>query len=106
MLEVTPGYILHHEEHGDPVSTIKGPAYRLGHGEQVLNAGEAAHPEFHNAQERLRGKQGKLLQVMGLTGKLAAPITKLLLSANHGMAEKSEQKQEQSAAVEVRIRRD
>lgn len=77
-------------EMGEVVPTIEGLAYNLGVGKQTLYRWAESHTEFRDALDELKELQGLLLQSNGLQGKFAPVITKLMLSANHGMAEKSE----------------
>lgn len=99
-------YLGSYDVNGEVLPTIEGLAVQMGVGKPAIYRWESQHEEFRNALDDLRAKQGMLLQNNGLIGKFAPVITKLMLSANHGMAEKSEQKQEQSGIVEVRIRKD
>ncbi len=81
------------------VPTVEGFGDLIGISKVTLYAWGEKYPEFLNALERLKTKQGKMLQNSGLSGKFQQPITKLMLSANHGMAERSEQKNEHSGNV-------
>ncbi len=76
---------------GDVIPTIEGLAEILVKSKQTLLDWGKQHPEFLDALEELKGKQARLLQNYGLMGKFAPVITKLMLSANHGMKEKTEQ---------------
>lgn len=84
-------YIETHETFNDPVPTVEAACYELGISKQCFYEWTSAHPEFGDAAERLKLKQGRLLQAGGLNGKFQQPTTKLMLSANHGMREKTEQ---------------
>lgn len=92
-------YLENHEQLGDAVPTIEGLADFLETHRDSIYEWESLYPEFSDTLKRLRTKQGKLLQNGGLTGKYQQPITKLMLSANHGMAEKTENKNEHSGTV-------
>ena len=46
--------------------------------------------DFLHALEKIENLQGKILQNKGLLGEFNPTITKLMLSANHGMREKSD----------------
>jgi predicted DNA-binding protein YlxM (UPF0122 family) len=49
-----------------------------------------ASDKFLHALERIKTKQGRILQNSGLDGTFNSTITKLMLSANHDMREKSD----------------
>lgn len=100
------GYIDNFAEKGDVVPTVEGLADELGFGRKTLYNWANQHPEFQEVIDLLMSKQGRLLQAKGLRKETDASITKLMLSANHGMAEKSEQKSENTGTIEVRIRKD
>lgn len=93
------GYLSDYALTGDPVPTIEGACDELEISKQCFYEWAEAHPEFGDAATRLKNRQGRLLQAQGLSGKTNPLITKLMLSANHGMAEKSEQKQEHSGEI-------
>lgn len=90
-LAKTLEYLETHKLLGDPVPTIEGLCDELKVSKTTLYAWAEAHPELLDALERLKAKQGRLLQSGGLMSKYAPVITKLMLSANHGMREKTEQ---------------
>lgn len=74
------------------VPTIEGLAYYIKVGSKAtLYRWAEDHDEFRYALDDLKDLQGLLLQNKGLSGKTQPVITKLMLSANHGMKEKSEQ---------------
>lgn len=100
VLAKTLDYLARHAILGDPVPTIEGLCDEIGCSKPTVYAWGEADPDFLYALERLKAKQGRLLQSSGLKGDFAPVITKLMLSANHGMAEKSEQKQEHSGKIE------
>ncbi len=89
--KLTRDYTEHHAtKFEDPVPTVEGLAYLLQTGKKTLYRWEEANEDFRHALEEMRAKQGRLLQNGGLTGKYTPLITKLMLSANHGMREKSD----------------
>lgn len=93
------------KKYDDPVPTIEGACCEIGISKQTAYSWGEKHPEFLDALEALKHEQARLLQKYGLLNKTNAVITKLMLSANHGMAERSEQKQEQSGNVTVTIKK-
>ena len=90
ILAKTLEYLEKHKLLGDPVPTVEGLADELGSTKKTLYTWGEIHPEFLHALERLKTKQGRLLQAGGLGAAFQPMITKLMLSANHGMAEKNE----------------
>lgn len=62
--------------------------------ERCLYDWREKHPEFSQSLSKLVKAQEKRLLDNGLAGTYNSTIAKLVLSANHGMAEKTEQKQE------------
>lgn len=88
------------------VPTVEGMAYYLRVGRATLYRWAEAHEEFRDTLDELKELQAILLQSKGLQGKFAPVITKLMLSANHGMAEKQENKNENSGVVEIKILKD
>lgn len=89
------------KKYDDPVPTIEGICDELGISKQTAYTWADKHPDFLDALEALKHKQGRLLQKYGLLNKTNAVITKLMLSANHGMAEKSEQDMKLSGSVSL-----
>jgi hypothetical protein len=73
---------------GEKVPTIEGFAYRIGVSKKAIYTWAEENPEFLQATERLKDRQAILLQNKGLGGEFAPTITKLMLSPNHGFAEK------------------
>jgi hypothetical protein len=89
------------QELGDTVPTIEGLCDELKISKQCCYEWQAAHPEFGDACKRILVKQGRLLQSGGLEAKFAPVITKLMLSANHGMAEKTDNEQRISGGLSL-----
>lgn len=90
ILQAAREYLVKFEEQGDVVPTIEGLADNLGRGVKTLYNWSKEHPEFEEAMQAILSKQGRLLQNKGLNKETDSGITKLLLSANHGKAEKSD----------------
>ena len=67
-----------------------GFAKYLGVVRQTLDNWSKEHEEFLDALERIDTEQKLRLQNEGLSGNYNPTISKLLLSANHGVIEKSE----------------
>lgn len=89
----------HFEKYGDPVPTVEGMCVELKISKQCCYEWNEKFPEFGDALDALKVKQAKLLQSGGLQAKYQPVITKLMLSANHGMAEKTEEKHEHSGEI-------
>lgn len=70
--------------------TIEDFARYIGVNKTTLYEWESIHPEFSNALETIRVEQKQRLIENGLSGDYNPLIAKLVLSANHGMAEKTE----------------
>jgi hypothetical protein len=70
--------------------TIEGFALFLGVNKTSLYEWEKLHPEFSNALNKIRTEQQQRLLNSGLSGDYNSTIAKLVLSANHGMREKTE----------------
>lgn len=83
-------YAVNFAEYGDPAPTLEGFCDEIKISKQTAHTWSESHPEFLDALGAIKTKQGRLLQAKGLTGDFAPVITKLMLSANHGMAEKNE----------------
>lgn len=79
--------------------TIEGFALFLGVNKTSLYEWEKKHEDFSNALDKIREEQRKRLLDKGLSGQYNPVIAKLILSSNHGMAEKTETKN--SLVVEV-----
>lgn len=83
----------------EELPTVEGFAYKIGVSKKTVYTWAEAHSEFLHALDRMKDRQAVLLQNKGLAGKFAPVITKLMLSANHGMAEKTESKDTLKAEV-------
>ena len=70
--------------------TIEGFALMLGVNKTSLYEWEKKNPMFSNALDKIRTEQQKRLVEGGLSGDYNSTIAKLILSANHGMKEKTE----------------
>jgi len=70
--------------------TMEGLSYHLNVNKDTLVEWAKIHEEFSVAIDRLKAKQANALISNGLSGKYNPTIAKLLLSANHGMREKSD----------------
>lgn len=70
--------------------TIEGFASFLGVNKTSLYEWEKEHEGFSNALDKIRQEQQKRLINNGLSGDYNPTIAKLILSANHGMREKTE----------------
>lgn len=74
--------------------TVEGFARRIGVHKDTLYAWSQEHKDFSDSLSQIVAEQQTRLINKGLAGVYNPTITKLILSANHGMAEKttSEQK--------------
>lgn len=70
--------------------TVQGLAWILGVAVRTINRWCEEHEEFCRAVERMKAKQGLLLQAKGLRNEFNPTIAKLMLSANHDMREKGD----------------
>jgi len=70
--------------------TIDGFARYIGVVKSTMYDWAKDHPEFSNALESIRVEQKERLINMGLAGDYNSTITKLILSSNHGMAERKD----------------
>lgn len=100
-LHTARDYVEHFADYGDVVPTVEGFADHIGYGTKTVYNWAAEHSEFQGVLDLLKAKQGRLLQNKGLRRETDAGITRLLLSANHGMAEKQEQKTEHSGEIKL-----
>lgn len=71
--------------------TIEGFAKYIGVNKTTLYYWESSYPSFSNALDKIRTEQKERLINSGLSGDYNSTIAKLILSANHGMSEKTEQ---------------
>jgi DNA-binding transcriptional regulator YiaG len=71
--------------------TIEGFARYIGVNKTTLYEWEKKNSVFSNSLEKIRVEQKERLLNMGLSGDYNPTIAKLILSSNHGMAEKTEQ---------------
>ncbi|TSC58397.1 MAG: hypothetical protein Greene041619_621 [Candidatus Peregrinibacteria bacterium Greene0416_19] len=78
-------YAAHPKKYGDVVPTVEGACVEIGIGKKTYYEWCKQYEEFRNAADALMANQGRLLQTYGLGNKTNPHITKLLLSANHGM---------------------
>lgn len=78
------------EEFGNQaIPTLEGLAFHLGVSRKTLYNWEA-DAEFLHTLDKLRSAQAMLVLNGGIRGTYNATIAKLILSTNHGYAEKSE----------------
>lgn len=70
--------------------TIEGFAKHIGVATSSLYLWAKDHPDFSEALDKIKREQKQRLIENGLAGKYNPVIAKLVLSANHGMAEKNE----------------
>lgn len=82
------------------VPTVAGLAVHLGHSKRSLYEWAEKHTDFLHALAKLKGVQEDLLVIHGLDNQFNSTIAKLLLSANHGYAEKKDVNMDVSARVE------
>lgn len=68
--------------------TIKSFAARIGHHVDTLPGWRLLHPAFDRALMKIEAEQHKRLLDSGLSGQYNPTIAKLILSSNHGYAEK------------------
>lgn len=71
--------------------TLEGFALRLGITTSTLYKWKLEKPNFSESLERIIEEQRKRLLDKGLSGDYNPTIAKLILSSNHGMAEKTQQ---------------
>lgn len=71
--------------------THEGFALMLGVNSSTLYEWEKEHPEFSKSLEKIKDVQRERLINQGLAENYNSTIAKLILSANHGMAEKTSQ---------------
>ena len=83
--------------------TVQGLAYELGLHKDTINEWCKEHKEFSVAITKIKNKQCKELVNKGLEGSYNPTIAKLLLSANHGMAERTDNKNENENSGESKL---
>lgn len=93
-LEAAKNYLANYRSMGQAVPTVEGLARVLEYAPKTLYKWAEDNELFGNALTAIKTEQFLVLFNEGLQGKLNPVITKLMLSANHGMAERSEQKTE------------
>lgn len=86
---------------GDVIPTQEGLSEYLGVCTSTIDNWGEQYPEFLGALKALKSKQKKLLVNQGLMGTFQSVITKLMLSSNHGMHEKSELDQNIKSKVTI-----
>jgi hypothetical protein len=86
---LTEDYARNPKKYDDPVPTVEGIATECGVGKDTYLRWCSEHEDLSNAYMELKSRQARLLQKYGLLNKTNALITKLMLSANHGMSEKN-----------------
>lgn len=91
-INVALDYTESYETHGDVIPTRSGLSDILQCTEDTLANWGKKNADFLGALEAIDTKQKRLLQNKGLRGDFRESMSKFLLSANHGMAEKSETK--------------
>ena len=83
-------YLEQYKDLGDITPTKEGFAIFIGTTKPTIYSWAKKHKEFLYALEKIESQQGRDLQNSGLEGKYNPTITKLMLSANHDMREKSD----------------
>lgn len=88
--------------------TIEGFALFIGVNKTSLYEWEKKYSQFSNALDKIRQEQQQRLLDNGLSGDYNPTIAKLILSANHGMREKSDITSDNKAimeGVEISVRK-
>lgn len=62
------------------------------------------HPSFSKALDKIKNEQKKRLLNKGVSGEYNSTIAKLILSSNHGMAEKSETVSKTEVTVSEKVK--
>lgn len=70
--------------------TFEGLAMTLNVNRDTLYEWSENYPMFSDTLDKLRGKQAEMLIQNGLSGDYNSTIAKLILSANHGINERTE----------------
>lgn len=84
------GYEMYDHKLKVRLPTIEGFARFIGVNKTSLYEWEKKFPDFSNALDKIRIEQKERLLNYGLSGDYNSTIAKLVLSANHGMNEKTE----------------
>ena len=83
-------YLSAYESRGQTIPTREGFCEFIGSTKPTILRWAEAHDEFRYALEKIDTQQALRLQNKGLLGEYNPTITKLILSANHDMKEKSD----------------
>jgi hypothetical protein len=86
---IEKGYEMYDTKLKVKLPTIEGFALFIGVNKTSLYEWEKIHDEFSNALGKIRTEQQQRLLDKGLSGEYNSTIAKLVLSANHGMSEKT-----------------
>lgn len=70
--------------------TLEGFALFIGVNKTSLYAWDKIHPNFSNSLDKIRIEQQRRLIDKGLSGEYNPVIAKLVLSANHGLRERTD----------------
>lgn len=81
--------------------TLEGFALRIGHKLDTLNVWAEKNEKFLGALNKIREEQRSRLINKGLSGQYNPVISKLILSANHGMKEKTENEQKITGSISL-----
>jgi hypothetical protein len=84
------GYEMYENKLKVKLPTIEGFAAVLGVNKTTLYEWEKEHRQFSNALDKIRAEQHDRLINNGLSGDYNPTIAKLVLSSNHGYAEKTD----------------
>lgn len=84
------GYEMYDNKLKVRLPTIEGFARFIGVNKSSLYEWEKIYPQFSDALDIIRTEQKERLINSGLSGDYNSTIAKLILSSNHGMAEKTE----------------
>lgn len=84
------GYEMYDNKLKVRLPTVEGFARFIGVNKSSLYEWERLYPDFSDALEDIRREQKERLINSGLSGDYNSTIAKLVLSSNHGMAEKTE----------------
>lgn len=84
------GYEIYDNKLRVRLPTLKGFALFIDVNESTLYEWDKKYPEFSKSLEKIKTEQHNRLINQGLSGHYNSTIAKLILSANHGMREKSD----------------